>query len=153
MKVWFYKHRHDIQRALFYIGLVVAAAVIVLGFITASINDIIVKNRVLQIWYLITVWLWCMLIVGYTLMKSYNRERDKLKVYSHNIAANLIDIFEEFLDEHDINIPDEEREGNEGEARIYGNTYDDLLYKTEISLIATLTCCENGCVVVPDVFE
>lgn len=153
MKVWFRKHRHGIQKALFFIGLAVAAVVIVLGFITASINEIIVKDRALQIWYLATVWLWCMLVIGYTLMKSYNREKDKLKVYSHNIAANLIDIFEECLDEHDITIPDEEREGNEDEARIYGKVYDDLLYKTEISVIATLTCCENGCKVVTDVFE
>lgn len=50
------------------------------------------------------------------------------------VAANICDIFEDLLDEHDITIPDPEREGNEDEARIYGSTYD----KVENKVVAML---------------
>lgn len=38
-------------------------------------------------------------------------------------VAAIIDVFEEILDANDIDIPDENREGNEEKARIYGKTY------------------------------
>ena len=41
-------------------------------------------------------------------------------------AADIIDIFEELLDRLDITIPDEWREGEEDEARIFGDTYYEL---------------------------
>lgn len=41
-------------------------------------------------------------------------------------AALICDIFEELLNKHDITIPDEDRTGSEGEARLYGCTYFDL---------------------------
>lgn len=47
---------------------------------------------------------------------------DKLRIY----AAAICDAFENLLDEHDITIPDLEREGNEDEARLYGLTYENL---------------------------
>lgn len=46
----------------------------------------------------------------------------KLKIY----AAAICDKFEDLLEEHNITIPDEEREGLEDEARIYGSTYERL---------------------------
>ena len=41
-------------------------------------------------------------------------------------ADNIIDIFEELLDRFDITIPDKWREGEEDEARIFGDTYYEL---------------------------
>lgn len=41
-------------------------------------------------------------------------------------ADDLIDIFEELLDRLDITLPDQWREGEEDEARIFGDTYYEL---------------------------
>ncbi len=38
----------------------------------------------------------------------------------------IIDEFEEFLNERNITIPDDNREGNLDEARIYGSSYYEL---------------------------
>ena len=43
-----------------------------------------------------------------------------------NTADELIDIFEELLDRLDITLPDKWREGEEAEARIFGDTYYEL---------------------------
>lgn len=43
-----------------------------------------------------------------------------------NIADDIIDIFEELLDRLDITLPDKWREGEEDEARIFGDTYYEL---------------------------
>ena len=43
-----------------------------------------------------------------------------------NTADDLIDIFEELLDRLNITIPDKWREGEEDEARIFGDTYYEL---------------------------
>ncbi len=43
-----------------------------------------------------------------------------------NTADDLIDIFEELLDHLDITLPDKWREGEEDEARIFGDTYYEL---------------------------
>ena len=41
-------------------------------------------------------------------------------------ADDIIDIFEELLDRLDITIPDKWREGEEDEARIFGDAYYEL---------------------------
>ena len=43
-----------------------------------------------------------------------------------NTADDIIDIFEELLNRLDITIPDKWREGEEDEARIFGDTYYEL---------------------------
>ena len=43
-----------------------------------------------------------------------------------NTAADIIDIFEELLDRLDITLPYKWREGEEDEARIFGDTYYEL---------------------------
>lgn len=43
-----------------------------------------------------------------------------------NLAISIINIFEGLLDEKEIDIPSDDREGNEEEARIYGTEYYDL---------------------------
>lgn len=43
-----------------------------------------------------------------------------------DVADDIIDIFEKLLDKFDITIPDKWREGEEDEARIFGDTYSTL---------------------------
>ena len=56
-----------------------------------------------------------------------------------NTADDIIDIFEELLDRLDITIPDKWREGEEDEARIFGDTY----YELENKIIERLRKEEN----------
>lgn len=42
-------------------------------------------------------------------------------------ALLICDCFETLLDEHDIKIPNEDREGNDGEACIYGDDWGNLI--------------------------
>ena len=42
------------------------------------------------------------------------------------IAIQILDLFEDLLEENDIYIPDDDRTGDESEACIYGITYYDL---------------------------
>ena len=46
----------------------------------------------------------------------------KLREYS----TDIVELFEELLEKHGITIPDEDRTGDENEARLYGCTYWDL---------------------------
>ena len=41
--------------------------------------------------------------------------------------AVLIDVFEDFLTEKNVKIPNDEHEGDEGEAIIYGSDFDQLM--------------------------
>lgn len=43
-----------------------------------------------------------------------------------DVADDIIDIFGKLLDKFDITIPDKWREGEEDEARIFGDTYSTL---------------------------
>ena len=56
-----------------------------------------------------------------------------------NTADDIIDIFEELLDRLNITIPDKWREGEEDEARIFGDTY----YELENKIIERLRKEEN----------
>ena len=56
-----------------------------------------------------------------------------------NTAADIIDIFEELLDRLDIALPDKWREGEEDEARIFGDTY----YELENKIVERLKKEEN----------
>jgi len=48
-------------------------------------------------------------------------------------AIKILAEFEDLLEEHNLTIPDADREGNEEEARIYGSSYYSLEDKiTEI---------------------
>lgn len=49
-------------------------------------------------------------------------------------AVAIIDLFEDILDENNITIPDEYRQGDPDEARIYGDTYYALENSIEIIL-------------------
>ena len=58
-------------------------------------------------------------------MKFIFRRKKKLKRL-RDLSDAIIEIFEEKLDELNITLPDKAREGNEDEARIFGDTYYDL---------------------------
>lgn len=45
-------------------------------------------------------------------------------------AGDIVELFEDLLERNDITIPDDDREGDDGEARLYGVTYGDLLEDT-----------------------
>ena len=50
--------------------------------------------------------------------------RDKLKINAREWVAAICDTVEDMLSEYDIKIPDEERNGEENEACLYGRSYD-----------------------------
>ena len=59
-------------------------------------------------------------------MKNTNATAKLNEANLTNIADDIIDIFEELLDRLDITLPDKWREGEEDEARIFGDTYYEL---------------------------
>lgn len=66
-------------------------------------------------------------------------------VYTHNEAANIIDIIEKVLTDYDISVPspeDDEREPDD-KYGFYGSTYYDLLDDVEDRIIALLN--RSGC--------
>ena len=78
------------------------------------------------------------------------------KIYSHDIAMQIVELFENLLILHDLTIPapeDEEAERNapENDARLYGSVYSDLLDAVECILIDVL---DNANVsYIPNVFS
>ena len=62
--------------------------------------------------------------------EDLNRQEEENTMNTTNnlidTADDIIDIFEELLDRLDITIPDEWREGEEDEARIFGDVYYEL---------------------------
>lgn len=66
---------------------------------------------------------------------------------SELIAIRIIDVFENLLDQHNIQIPDDDRCGDEEEASIYGCTYFNL--ESEIAQILI----DSGLIIVPIEFE
>lgn len=63
-----------------------------------------------------------------------------MKNTERNLAFYVVDIFEDLLDEKDIDIPcadsseEEDRHENENAARIYGTEYGDLVDRVEALL-------------------
>ena len=55
-------------------------------------------------------------------------------------AFLILDLFEDLLEEKEIDIPSDDREGNEGEARLYGCEYANL----EDDIVGLLERFENG---------
>lgn len=62
------------------------------------------------------------------------------KIYTHDRAAEIVEIFEGVLDRYGIKVPspeDDERE-EDNEAKLYGSTYSDVLDGVEAALIEIL---------------
>ena len=58
-------------------------------------------------------------------------EKNESVISSRNIASEILEEFERLLDEHDIYIPSDDRNGDEGEACLYGLPYWNLLDDVE----------------------
>lgn len=71
-----------------------------------------------------------------------------MKIYTQEVAHDIIEKFEDLLDEHNIDIPDEDRElesDPDNTARIYGITYANLLEDVENLVIELLGICKVNC--------
>lgn len=63
-----------------------------------------------------------------------------MTIYSHNLAADILEIFDDKLDRMGITLPspeDDQRDPDNG-ARLYGSTYSDLLDEVEDYLVSVL---------------
>lgn len=60
------------------------------------------------------------------LNKKEEEEQMNINDNLTNTADDIIDIFDELLDRLDITLPDKWREGEEDEAKIFGDTYYEL---------------------------
>lgn len=60
---------------------------------------------------------------------AYIAREDPKTIKLREYSVGICELFEDLLEEHDISIPDEDREGRPEEARLYGTTYADLEYK------------------------
>ena len=53
-------------------------------------------------------------------------EGNQVEIIRKEYAQSMLDLIEELLDEKDIDIPSDDREGDECEARLYGSEYYDM---------------------------
>lgn len=62
------------------------------------------------------------------------------QVYTHDIAAQIVENFENVLEEQNITLtsPEDDEKEPDNAARLYGSTYCDLLDVTEAIIIQTL---------------
>lgn len=63
-----------------------------------------------------------------------------MRTLKEDYVSEIIECFEELLDEKEIDIPSEDREGDDGEARIYGSEY----YELEEKILYLLDKYEEG---------
>jgi len=72
-------------------------------------------------------------------------------IYTHDLAAKIVELFEDLLDENGVKIPspeDSEREDCNG-ASVYGSVYCDLLDEVEHLLVDALCRAKSGASVIP----
>lgn len=77
------------------------------------------------------------------------------KIYTHDEASRILDMFEEVLSEYNISVPspeDDERDPDDM-VGLYGSTYSDLLDNVEWRLKAILSAAQKGAEVIPDVYS
>jgi hypothetical protein len=62
------------------------------------------------------------------------------KIYTHDEAMLITEIFEDVLDEYDITVPSPEDDDKEddNEAKLYGSVYSDILDSVEEKLCSIL---------------
>lgn len=75
-------------------------------------------------------------------------------IYTHDEAAQIVEMFEDVLEAYDITVPspEDDEKGDENGARLYGSTYYRLLDAVESVLIELAARVKNGAEVVEDVF-
>lgn len=73
-------------------------------------------------------------------LKNMRNEMDDKRIYTHDEAAIIVEMFEHILSENNIKVPspeDDEREAD-NDAKLYGSTYSDLLDNVEDAIIELL---------------
>ena len=155
MKVWFDKHRFDLEPRLFIISMVLLIFSCILGLIGDIIRestDIYFAAIVLVRFIILFVSIVCG--AASWIISRYNTNHPQRKeVYTHNIAAEVCDIFENFLHKRNITIPDDDRTGDETEAHIYGMSYDELLNNIEAKMVKVLIEHGTNLKLIVGVFE
>ena len=81
-------------------------------------------------------------------------ENNESKVYTHEIASNIVNLFDELCLENKVIIPSpEDDERNEDDRYgLYGTTYSNLLDNIEEELIENMNKVKEGALIVPYVF-
>ena len=77
-----------------------------------------------------------------------------MTIYTHNEAADIVELFENVLDKYNITLPspeDDERDP-ENDAKLYGSTYSDLLDAVESHLVYLFERLSDGDKVVSYVY-
>ena len=69
-----------------------------------------------------------------TIKSKVKCENKMIENIRKEYTYSILDLFENLLDEKDINIPSDDREGDESEARIYGSEYYDMENKVNTLL-------------------
>lgn len=79
----------------------------------------------------------------------------KSTIYTHDLAAEIMERFEDVLERYDITVPspeDDEKDADNG-ARLYGSVYSELADDIETILIEMAEDVKRGCDVVTDEFS
>ena len=69
-----------------------------------------------------------------------------MTIYTQNEAMNILDMFEDVLDQYDITVPspeDDER-GEYNSARLYGSVWSDLLDSIQDAIVNIINEAKNG---------
>lgn len=77
------------------------------------------------------------------------------KIYTHDTAAQIVELFDDVLCEHDIHVPspeDDEQDPDDDEG-LYGSTYSELLDDVENVLLETLEKHTGSATIVPYEFS
>jgi hypothetical protein len=77
------------------------------------------------------------------------------KIYTHDEAARLLEMFEDVLSANNIHVPSPEDDDRDEDDMIglYGSTYSDLLDAVEEHLVDILNRHTSECEVIRDVFS
>lgn len=139
MKNWFKKHSKGIEGAIdILLFIMLCAMCVIAGVMCAAKAYDFTPPIAIPIAYWVMYILWWLGFIGNLAVKNYNHKKNKRKINTHGVAANIVDEFEVLLDVHDITLPDKWREGGEDEARIYGETYSALLENVESIVIGAI---------------
>ena len=77
-----------------------------------------------------------------------------MAIYTHNYAAEILDLFDDILNRHGIKVPSEEDDerGEDNDAALYGMVYGNLLEDVENILIGLARSAANGAEIVTQIF-
>lgn len=90
-------------------------------------------------------------------MEGMSEHRDVTpgKIYTHDEASRIIDMFEDILSEYNICIPSPEDEDRDEEDMVglYGTTYSCLLCDIESRLVEIIATAQKGAEVIQDEYS